>query len=108
MIDRTGTFLEALTNLETLKSIGSYEYFENKWNKVIKGRALSSKIKSVNAGSSALNAFVIALNQVGVVSAGACDIRTKNVSGALIACVLLSSKALKPILQVSGLLEIAC
>ena len=106
MIDRTGTFLETLSNLETLKSIGSYEYFESKWNKVSKeSRALSSKIKSVNASSSALNAFVIAINQVGVVSTGAWLISEQKMSsGALIACVLLSSKALQPILQISGLL----
>jgi len=106
MIDRSGAFLETLTNLETLKSIGSYEYFESKWDKVSKeSRSLSSRIKAVNANSSALNALVIALNQVGVVSLGAWLISEQKMSsGALIACVLLSSKALQPILQISGLL----
>ena len=42
---------------------------------------------------------------MGVVSAGAWLISEQKMSsGALIACVLLSSKALQPILQVSGLL----
>ena len=33
-IDKTSAFLETVNNLETLKSIGDYKFFEKKWDKI--------------------------------------------------------------------------
>ena len=105
-IDRSGAFLETLSNLETLKSIGSYRFFEKKWGVVnTESRKIQSQLHLVNSRAASLNALILSLNQVFVVSIGAWLISIQQMSsGALIACVLLSSKCLQPVLQTSSLL----
>ena len=45
-IDKASVFLEAISNLEALKSIGDYEYFEEKWKDVDgRTRTVSSKLR---------------------------------------------------------------
>ena len=52
-IDKASAFLETIGNLETLKSIGEYSYFEGKWDSLSqKSREISKKIRNISASSS--------------------------------------------------------
>lgn len=106
-IDKTSAFLETVNNLETLKSIGDYKFFEKKWDKISgETREISNSIKNVSSVTASLSQYFIGLNQILVVAAGAWLVTNQEIStGALIASVLLSSKTLQPVLQVSGLLN---
>lgn len=106
-IDKASAFLETIGNLETLKSIGDYSYFEKKWNVLSEdSRLVSKSIRNVNAFSSSASQYLISLNQILIVSMGAWLVTEKEMStGALIAVVLLSSKTLQPVLQVGGILN---
>jgi ATP-binding cassette subfamily C protein LapB len=106
-IDKTSAFLETVNNLETLKSIGDYKFFEKKWDKISgETREISNSIKNVSSVTASLSQYFIGLNQILVVAAGAWLVTNQEIStGALIASVLLSSKTLQPVLQISGLLN---
>ena len=106
-IDKTSAFLETVTNLETLKSIGDYSFFEKKWEKISSAsKEISQKLRAISSTTNSASQYFIALNQILVVSMGAWLVTEKEMSsGALIAAVLLSSKALQPVLQIGGLLS---
>ena len=62
-IDKASAFIETLGNLETLKSIGDYSYFEKKWDKLSdKSRDISKSLRNVNAFSTSASQYLIALN----------------------------------------------
>ena len=97
-IDKASAFSgDTLTNLETLKSIGDYSYFEKKWDSLNDAaRLVSAKIRDINSFTSSTSQYLIALNQVLIVSMGAWLVTEKEIStGALIAVVLLSTKTLQ-------------
>ena len=65
-----------------------------------------SKARGISSTTNSTSQYLIALNQISVVSMGAWLVTEKEMSsGALIAAVLLSSKALQPVLQIGGLLS---
>ena len=106
-IDKNSVFLEAFANLETLKSIASYSFFENKWASVdSNSRDVNTGIKLSTSDASSFNAFLLALGQVGIVTYGAyLVINGETSTGALIATVILNGKTLQPIVQLTGLLQ---
>lgn len=106
-IDKNSVFLEAFANLETLKSIASYSFFENKWASVdSNSRDINTGIKLSTSDASSFNAFLLALGQVGIVTYGAyLVINGETSTGALIATVILNGKTLQPIVQLTGLLQ---
>lgn len=106
-IEKTSIFLEALSNLETLKSIGNYDFFTKKWKETDKfSRELNSKTKNILADANTVNSVFQSLSQVAVVSVGAYFVIEGSVSaGALIAVVILNGKTIQPIIQLAGLLQ---
>lgn len=106
-IDKNSVFLEAFANLETLKSIASYSFFENKWASVdSNSRNVNTGIKLSTSDASSFNAFLLALGQVGIVTYGAFLVISGETStGALIATVILNGKTLQPIVQLTGLMQ---
>lgn len=106
-IEKTSIFLEALSNLETLKSIGNYDFFTKKWKETDKfSRELSSKTKNILADANTVNSVFQSLSQVAAVSVGAYFVIEGTVSaGALIAVVILNGKTIQPIIQLAGLLQ---
>ena len=106
-IEKNSLFLEAVSNLETLKSIGNYDYFLSKWDVSDKSaRQNSLKLKNLLADANSTNALFQALSQVAVVSVGAYYVINGGVtSGALIAAVILNGKTIQPIIQLSSLLQ---
>lgn len=106
-IDKSSVFLEAITNLETLKSIGSYVYFQNKWIDIDKkSRAISEQIKLSLADIGNINGLLNGVGQVLLVAIGAFFvIKGEITSGGLIAAVMLNARTVQPIGQLSGLLQ---
>ena len=106
-IEKNSVFIEALSNLETLKSIANYNFFEEKWkNSDVTSRAINQKVKQYVADASSLNSLYVALGQVGIVSLGAyCVIKGDISSGALIAAVILNGRTVQPLIQLTSLLQ---
>jgi len=106
-IDKTSVFLEATSNLEALKSISSYDQFQQKWNKVDQqSREVGSVVRINLADVSSANSFIQALGQVVLVSLGAYLVIDGQItSGGLIAAVMLNGRALQPLGQLAGVLQ---
>jgi ATP-binding cassette subfamily C protein LapB len=103
---RQATLIETLTGLETIKAIGAEGPMQRRWEQLIghlgklslKARLLSAAI--VNAAT-----FFQQLTTVGVIIVGVYLIADKQMTmGALVACSLLTGRALAPLSQVASLL----
>ena len=71
-IEKNSIFIEALSNLETLKSIGNYDYFTEKWQRADEqARSVGLKLKNLLADANSLNSMFQSFSQVLVVSVGA-------------------------------------
>ncbi len=103
---RQATLIETLTGLETLKVLGAEGPTQRRWEQAIGAIArLSTKARFLSA--SALNATVFfqQLASVIVVVAGVYLIGAGELSvGALIACTLLTGRALAPLGQIASTL----
>ncbi|MBB6521490.1 type I secretion system permease/ATPase [Pseudoteredinibacter isoporae] len=103
---KNSTLVEALASLETVKGLGAEGRVQRAWEKSVghlaywgqKSRLLSNSAVTV-AGT------VVQLSSVAVIVAGVYLIAEKELTmGALIACVMLTSRALAPLSQLSSLL----
>ena len=106
-IAKTSIYLEALANLETLKSVGNYDFFTKKWDRANEySRELSLRMKNILADANSINSFFQSLSQIATVSVGAYFVIEGTVTaGALIAVVILNGKTIQPIIQLAGLLQ---
>ena len=106
-LDKLSVFVEALNNLETLKSIANYKYFEEQFKLAdITQRDYGKKLKNITADANNFNAFLSSLAQVMVISFGAfLVIQGEISSGALIGTVILNGKTLQPCFQLANLLQ---
>lgn len=103
---KNSTLVEALASLETVKGLGAEGRVQRLWEKSVghlaywgqKSRLLSNSAVTV-AGT------VVQLSSVAVIVSGVYLIAEKEMTmGALIACVMLTSRALAPLSQISSLL----
>jgi ATP-binding cassette subfamily C protein LapB len=103
---RNGLLIEALSNLEAIKTFNASSYIQWNWeestgdisNKSIKSRMLSNSLTSASA-------FLAQIGNVAVVVAGVYFIKEGMITmGALIATVMLSSRTIAPMSQVASLL----
>ncbi|WGF87328.1 type I secretion system permease/ATPase [Marinivivus vitaminiproducens] len=101
-----GLLVEALAGLETLKALGGEGRMQERWEGYVAATAeTGSRVRllsalTVNAASTAANVVAI-----GVVIWGVYRIADGELTvGALIACSLLSSRAMAPLGQIAGLL----
>jgi len=103
---KQGLLIESLSSIETLKSISGEGVLQRKWEQLvgtvarlgIKARTLSSAIVNVSL-------TVQQLTSVGVVVFGVYLIAERELTvGALVACTILTSRALAPLGQVAGLM----
>lgn len=103
---KNATLVEAINNLETLKSIGAEGRVQRAWEKAV-GLLATWSLKSRLLSNSATTfaGFVQQLSSVLVVIVGVYAIAEKELTmGALIACVILTSRVLAPLSQIAGLL----
>jgi len=102
-----GVLIESLSNLETLKTLGSVGQVQWKWEessgdiaqKGIKSRMLSSSIITVTS-------LLIQVNVIAILIVGVYMISTNDLTmGGMIATVILASRAIAPMAQVAGLIS---
>ncbi len=106
---RQGLAVEAVSGIETLKAHNAYSWAQKRWNYyTAKSAASSMKTKDLSSLVTSLSAMLQQLNTVVLVVYGTYLIHAEEPSqritmGALIACVILSGRALAPVGQIAGL-----
>ena len=106
-IDKNSIYLEALGNLETLKSIGSYTYFTSRYEEADETqREFSTQLKNILSDANTFNTSLSSIAQIVLVSVGALLVINAVIDpGALFAAVILNGKTLQPVMQLAGLLQ---
>lgn len=104
--EKNATLVEALSNLETLKAAGAEGQLQARWEKGIGEMArLGLKSRFYSGLTVNLTAFFQQLASVFVVVAGVYRIADGDLTtGGLVACTMLTSRALAPVGQVAALL----
>ena len=104
---KNGVLIESLSSIETLKSLGATGYSQWKWEEAtsqIADKSISSK--TISASITTVTSFLLQLNTVAIIILGTYLIGEKMISmGALIAVVIISSRAISPMGQVASLLS---
>ncbi len=97
-----GALIETLTGLETIKSMGAEGPRQQQWEQAVGSIAkLSLKIRFLSATATNFTAFVQQSSTVAVVLLGVYYIAAGELTvGALVACTLLTNRALAPLSQV--------
>ena len=102
---KSGTLIESLTAVETIKHLGAESIIQHKWEKLT-GHIAQWGVKSRFLSSSVMNVAVFfqQMSQVAVVIFGVYLITEGEITmGALIASVILTGRALSPMAQVANL-----
>lgn len=101
-----GTLVEAINNLETLKSMGAESRVLKKWESATALLAYwGLKWRTVSVSATTFSMFVQQMSAVLVVIVGVYAIAENQLTqGALIASVILVGRALAPLAQLSGLI----
>lgn len=104
--DKQAIAVETLTTLDTIKAFNAQERQQDFWQESLSRLILAAQQSRKFADSIALvSAFVIQMTVVLVLIIGVYQISAQNMSlGALIACVLLASRALAPMIQLASLI----
>jgi len=103
---KNALLVESLTNLDSIKSTGAESQTQKRWEENI-GKIAQLSLKSRLFSTMAVNftAFLQQMATVGVVILGVYKISDGELTmGALIACTLLTGRALAPVSQVASLL----
>lgn len=104
---KNGVLIESLSSIETLKSLGATGYSQWKWEEAtskIADKSINSK--TISASITTATSFLLQLNTVIIIIVGTYLIGEKMLSmGALIAVVIISSRAISPMGQVASLLS---
>jgi len=103
---KNATLVEALTSLETLKGLGAESRVLRKWESSVGLLAFwGVKLRVLSVSATTVSQFIQQISAVFVVIVGVYSIANNTLTqGALIASVILVSRALAPLAQVSGLL----
>lgn len=106
---RQGLTVEAIEGLETIKTNNASNWAQKRWDFfTAKSAASSIKVKNISNFVTNFTMMMQQLNTVFLVLTGTYLIHTDNpdskiTMGALIACVILSGRALAPLGQIAGL-----
>lgn len=105
MAQKNATLIESLSTVETLKAFNAEGRAQDKWEQLtIYLAGLGLSVRRLADSIAIVSQFLIQLAVVVVVVGGVYQISAHQMSlGALIACVLLSSRALAPLVQVAAL-----
>lgn len=98
--------IESLAGVETIKSLSAESTLQRKWEHVVGMSAkLSTKVRGLSLTAINFSAFIQQIAGVVVVIVGVHLIGEGEMTmGALIACTILTGRALAPLSQVAGLL----
>lgn len=104
--NKNGILIESLSSIETLKAIGALGYAQWKWEEAtaqIADKSIETKV--ISSSITTVTSFLLQLNTVIVIIAGVYQIvDMKLTMGGLIATVIIASRAISPMGQVSSLL----
>ncbi len=102
---KNSMLVESLSNIETIKTLGASRYAQWAWEEASGEIARRSVRTRMLSGSiSVVTNFLVQANMIGIVILGVYEIVELNLSlGALIATVILASRAIAPMAQVAGL-----
>ena len=100
---RQSLLVESISTIETIKSLQAESYLLRKWREHSKNAASTSEqIKGLSAATVNIMQFVQQLVTVALVVAGAYAFSEGQIStGAIIACVMLASRAVAPLGQIA-------
>lgn len=98
--------IETLSGLETVKSVAAGDLMRRRWKSgVIKHARIATVGRFINQAAVNFSGFAQQGAQVGVVVVGVLMVGAHALSmGGLIACVILTGRAMAPLAQVAGLL----
>jgi ATP-binding cassette subfamily C protein LapB len=103
---KNALLFETFSGLETIKTQASEGHIQRRWEEIVE-QASKTSVKSRRLAAFAQNFAMLVqqMNSIVVVIVGVYLIGAGSMSmGALIACVILSGRAMAPLTQVSGLL----
>jgi len=103
---RHGLLVESIVGLETVKSLGAEGRMQRNWERFV-GQAAQSgtRVRALAFMGMHFTSLVSSLTTIGVVIAGVYQIIAGEMSmGALIACMILTGRAMVPLGQVASLL----
>lgn len=105
--NKNGVLIESLSSIETLKSLGALGYSQWKWEEATSNIAEKSiKTKTISSSITTVTSFLVQLNTVALVVVGTYMIGENQLSmGGLIATIIISSRTISPMGQVSSLLS---
>jgi ATP-binding cassette subfamily C protein LapB len=95
--------VETISTIETVKSLGAEKHLLRRWHELAKRASRTSEqIKQISAAAANSTQFVQQLVSVTIIIAGAYQFAAGNMSsGAIIATVMLSSRAVSPLGQIA-------
>lgn len=104
---KNGVLIESLSSIETLKSLGATGYSQWKWEEATSNIADKSiNTKMISSSITTVTSFLVQLNTVALVIVGTYMIADNNLTmGGLIATIIISSRTISPMGQVSSLLS---
>lgn len=104
---KNGVLIESLSSIETLKSLGAMGYSQWKWEEATAEIADKSVLsKTMSASITTVTSFLLQINTVAIIIVGTYLISAQQLSmGALIAVVIISSRAISPMGQAASLLS---
>ncbi len=105
--NKNAILIESLSNLETIKTMNYAGRTQWNWEEATGEIAEKSlKTKLLSSSIPVVTQFFVQLNTIAVVMYGVYQIADKNMTmGALIAVTMLSSRAIAPLSQITGLLS---
>ena len=103
---KNGLLIEAIDGIESIKAANAEWKMLARWRAMTQTIAGSElKMRMMSSLSSNLTQSIQQLSYVGLIAAGAYAINTGSLSmGSLIACSIISGRALTPVAQLSGLI----
>lgn len=104
---KNGVLIESLSSIETIKSLGATGYSQWKWEEATSNIADKSiNTKMISSSITTVTSFLVQLNTVALVILGTYMIMENNLTmGGLIATIIISSRTISPMGQVSSLLS---
>lgn len=105
--EKARLLFETLNGIETVKALGAEPMIQTKWNQVTNSAAqLGVKLRLISNTSNIFSIFIQQLSVVVVIIMGVYMIAANQLTfGALVACSILTSRALAPITQLTGILN---
>lgn len=103
---RNATLIESLVGLETLKALGSEGKMQGRWERSVAYLAqVSNRLRLLSAGTLNTAAWTAQMVNVALIIIGVYLISKNQLTmGGLIACSMLSTRALAPLGQAAGLM----